>query len=384
MTRRQTSPARFAQARWLVAAVLLLSSCRSGGWHGAADEACLPSGAEGLAMAPEAMPPAYDTQGLPLPYDVRGPWSPPGLEQPWPADEYLHDGGDREEPVAVSPQWQVEGLNLEDTVAHYDTINCGTLVEASNRVHIYAPRFNSVRTVTHLAVNDQVNQSVGMVSPELAAGHAEVQTPVSSLQRFQARREASALLPGAYLSRQQDGVLSTVLGPGTFQDAFLPFEDLAIIRTGEFDQREKARLAESVAAAVTWSHDDAVRVLLDEQVATEASRSELPAVIFQIKDEGCGKLRLIKVASSQLARPGDTIDFTIRFDNIGPKPIGNVVILDNLTMRLAYVADSAQSSVESRFSVQANEGGSSVLRWEIENPLATGEGGIVRFRCTVR
>ena len=56
------------------------------------------------------------------------------------------------------------------------------------------------------------------------------------------------------------------------------------------------------------------------------------------------KLRIIKVASTQTAIPGETVDFTLRVDNIGTQVVGNAVILDSLTTRLEYVPDSAQSS----------------------------------------
>ena len=90
------------------------------------------------------------------------------------------------------------------------------------------------------------------------------------------------------------------------------------------------------------------------------------------------------MASAQSASPGETVDFTIRFDNIGDQPLGNIVLVDNLTTRLEYVADSAQSSVPAKFSSQANSGESLVLRWEITNPVEPNQGGLVRFRCKVR
>jgi hypothetical protein len=60
------------------------------------------------------------------------------------------------------------------------------------------------------------------------------------------------------------------------------------------------------------------------------------------------------------------------------------VLVDNLTTRLEYVPGSAQASVKAAFAVEPNEGESLVLRWEIDDPLDPGEGGIVRFRCRVR
>ena len=92
----------------------------------------------------------------------------------------------------------------------------------------------------------------------------------------------------------------------------------------------------------------------------------------------------MKVASTSLANPGDTVDFTIRFDNVGNQPIGNVTILDSLNTRLEFVPDSAQCSVDAKFTTQPNEGDSVVVSCELSRPLDVGKGGILRFRCRVR
>jgi uncharacterized repeat protein (TIGR01451 family) len=96
------------------------------------------------------------------------------------------------------------------------------------------------------------------------------------------------------------------------------------------------------------------------------------------------KLRVIKVASTQMAQPGEMVAFTIRFDNIGNQTIRNVAILDNLSSRMEYLPATAQSSVEAQFVAQPNEGGSTVLRWQLAKPLEPGKGGVVRFTCRVR
>ena len=96
------------------------------------------------------------------------------------------------------------------------------------------------------------------------------------------------------------------------------------------------------------------------------------------------RLRIVKLASTADAKPGETVDFTIRFDNLGHQAIGSVVILDSLSTRLEYVRDNAQCNLEARFSTQANEGESLVMRCELLNPLKPGQGGVIRFQCRVR
>ena len=99
---------------------------------------------------------------------------------------------------------------------------------------------------------------------------------------------------------------------------------------------------------------------------------------------GKPRLRVVKVASKQNARPGETVDFTIRFDNVGDRVIGNVTVIDNLNTRLEYVPDSQECTVKAEFSVSDNEHESAVLRWEITEPMKVGTGGVIRFQCRVR
>jgi uncharacterized repeat protein (TIGR01451 family) len=90
------------------------------------------------------------------------------------------------------------------------------------------------------------------------------------------------------------------------------------------------------------------------------------------------------VASACSAKPGEVVEFTLRFDNVGDQTVGNVTIVDNLTTRLELVPNTAQCSREAQFSTEANPQGSLILRFEINEPLKPGEGGIARFKCVVR
>ncbi|HUY33097.1 MAG TPA: hypothetical protein VMV69_09970 [Pirellulales bacterium] len=384
-----TAPALRAALAMLAA--LLLCSCRSNPRAGGPPLS--PLGPDGLpATASTGGPPPGFDEGpppeayshTPAPYEPVNPWQPPGLKQPWPYDEYLRDGGDREGPVVVAPDWQVEGLDLEDTVAHYDALDGRTLVEPSNRVHIYAPRFGAVRSVTTFLASEQIDQPIGVRLREHLVRHDDIEQATTSLQRVQARGDVGTKIAGAYRTRQGDGAVSNTLTSFGFQDAFLPFEDLHVIKKGLYDQAEKARLAEGTQAAIVWAGDQAVQVLLDKKAAVEMAKDEQVEEVYTVKDFREPQLRIIKVASTRTALPGETIDFTLRFDNVGTQPLGNIVIIDSLTTRLEYVADSAQSSLKAEFSNQQNEGESLILRWEISDPLEPGQGGIVRFRCRVR
>ncbi|MDZ7618195.1 MAG: hypothetical protein U1E05_14410, partial [Patescibacteria group bacterium] len=304
---------------------------------------------------------------------------------PWPADEYMFDGGDREEPARVGQQWQVHGLHTEDTVAHFDTLDGRTLVEPSNRVQIYAPRFGAVRQVVGLAGDTQAYGPAGVMQPEQISGPTIVERIGTGTQSRQAIGQGGLKLVGQYGSRQGDGVVSEAQGPVAFQDQLLPYENLDIIRRGVMEASEMAWLAQGVQAAEAWTTTQAVQVVLDHQAANAEVRTEALQDVFTVKTpKGNPRLRVIKVASEHFAKPGDEIAFTIRFDNVGNQPIGNVTILDNLTTRLEYIADSAQCSLDANFFTEPNEGGSVVLRTELIAPLAPGDGGVLRFRCRVR
>jgi uncharacterized repeat protein (TIGR01451 family) len=365
--------------------MLGFASCRSNSIAPAATPGGLPETAYtgGPPTGQEVTPAA--PCGPPLPYQSHGQWKPPGIACPWPPEEYLCDGGDSGSPVAVAPNWEIYGLGLEDTVAHYDSLDGRTLVEPSNKVCVYAPRFGAVRVISRIAENENINQAGGVELPQQAVKAELVAVPTSSLQRYQARGELGTKIASAYRGRQSDGAMSSALFASGFQDTFLPFENLSAIRQGIFQQAEKARLIEGVQAAIVWSQDLAVQAVLNGRVAIALTQNERTEEIFTVKDlRNSPKLRVIKVASTQSAQPGEFVDFTLRFDNVGDQPLGNIVLVDNLTTRLEYVPDSAQSSLAARFAVEPNEADSLVLRWEIDDPIDPGEGGIVRFRCRLR
>ncbi len=320
----------------------------------------------------------------PAPLPV-GPWAPPGMRQPWPADEYLRDGGDKGLPAEVAPDWQVRGLEMEDTIAHFDTLDGRTLVQPSNRVHIYSPRFGSVRQVVNLAQNDGRDGWANMYTPTKLTRHDDIQSAARSKQNLQAGHQVGTDLANMYHARLGKGTLSAALGPQSFQKGFMPYENLQAIRAGQIDESEMAFLAQRVEAAMAWEHKQAVQVILDETAAMAVTSDDKLHELFVVKEPpGKPKLRVIKVASTHFAEPGDVVDFTLRFDNLGNQVIGNVTIIDNLSARLELIPDSAQCSLKAQFSVQQNEGESLALRWEITDPLKRNDGGIIRFRCRVR
>ncbi|MEX2188806.1 MAG: hypothetical protein WD875_18500 [Pirellulales bacterium] len=311
-------------------------------------------------------------------------FTPPGIAGPWPRSEYLCDGGDRLPSVKVGSDWRVHGLDGEDTIVHYDTIGGGTQVEAANKVCMYAPRFGAVRQVTNFDQFANIEQPGRVHLPVEAGAAVELVPPSTTLQ--QDVPVADVAVKQLTTIRDQDPLAIAIrdIKASEFAKGFLAFEDFQIIRWGQFDNSEKARLAERVDAAVAWTADVAVQVVIDGHEAQVVNGDQKAQATFQVDAPAKGKLRVVKVASACDAKPGETVDFTIRFDNVGESDIGNVTVVDNLITRLEFVPGSNQSNLAADFFTQPNDLGSVVVRWEIKEPIKPGHGGIVRFKCKVR
>ena len=323
--------------------------------------------------------------GVPLPQQAYSGWSPPGIARPWPEIEYLRDGGDRYAPVSVDQNWNVSGLETEDTIAHYDTTDGLVHVEPSNRVHIYAPRFAAVRSVTSSSRNDQITRMDNFRSNQQIVGVENNQLAATHLQQEQLHADIGSRHVEGFERLQYQDIYSRAQIAGEFSDRFLPYEDLSIIRQGIHQQTDQVKLSAGMDAAITWSHDTALQVVLDNVAAAISANVQAAEVLYTVNSApGPAKLRVVKVASTNYAKPGEVIDFTIRFDNVGAQVIGNVTIIDNLTTRLEYVEGSAQSSLPGEFYSDPNEGESLRLRWEISDQLLQGKGGVIRFQCRVR
>jgi len=311
-------------------------------------------------------------------------------DEPWQAgswygDEYICNGGDHDLSVQVADDWSVIGLHEGDTIAHYDTLEGQVVVEPTNEVCLYAPRFASVRRVTGVVLHEQHLRSAGLELPVHLAQSGEAETATTVLQPVQPSRNLAINGANRFREKMRPGGLENLQAAAGARRGFLPFEDFLIIRQGRFDNTEKARLTERLQAAYTWSHDASVQVVVDNIDALEASSEVgMESVYTYEMPDGKSRLRVVKVASKQNAKPGETVDFTIRFDNVGDRVIGNVTVIDNLNTRLEYVPDSQDCTIEANFTAAENEHESSVLRWEIVEPMKVGAGGVIRFQCVVR
>ena len=345
--------------------------------------------------SPEACPaPCPGAAGLPCPPQQTGcmncgipggAWAPPGIQKPWPRNEYVCDGGDTGYPATVTPDWELRGFEPTDTVAHFDTLEGETIVQPSNRVCLYAPRFGSVRKVTGVASDQQNIQLAGVTKPIQINRVDDIQPVEANTQNLETVRAVATKGPVVAESEQTDGALSRKQGVGVSAGGGVPFENLLLLGIDTLEETDRVLVAEGVAAAIVWSDPQGVDVLLDTQKAAESVLDQEAEAIYTVDEPpACPKLRLIKCASTAAAKPGETVEFVIRFDNVGNQPIGNVVIADNLIGRLECDPESLSCTLPAKFETKKNESGSVVVRCELTDPLAVGSGGILKFRCTVR
>jgi uncharacterized repeat protein (TIGR01451 family) len=223
-----------------------------------------------------------------------------------------------------------------------------------------------------------------MLEEESPAKAAEAQPVASSLQRHAVainRAERPAIL---FRQRQQAGQLEQLVAT---MDVFLsiaPYANLHIIRTGEIIGTETPKLERASQAAIVWTGVQAPQVGFNAKRAQEMAGVRQVGIVYHTDGPDHPRLRLVKLASCNHALPGEDVEFILRFDNIGDQVLGNVTIVDNLSTRLEYIAGSAESSVDARFVTEPNAAGSTILRWEITDPIEPGDGGVLRFRTRVR
>jgi len=301
-----------------------------------------------------------------------------------PTDEYLCDGGDFRTPAGVRHDWAIEGLEQEDTIAHYDTVDGRVVVKPSNRVCIYAPRFGAVRRVENLSVSHHRVGPGGIIDEMGPAGAGRIDEVTTSLQQHAPLASLGDQPANLFRTRLQAGGIHTRIAATDLETFLAPQLSMQVVELGIIDNAEKPRLAKATISAITWASDISAQVITDgKQLHQQIGRTQAGDV-YAVDEPDSPRIRLIKLASTGTAKLGEEVEFALRFDNVGDQPIGNVTIVDNLATRLEFVEDSEKSTVDSQFFTDPNEGGSLVLRWEITEPLQPGEGGVLRFKARVR
>lgn len=301
-----------------------------------------------------------------------------------PYDEYLCDGGDFGMPAGVRSDWSTEGIEQEDAISHYDTLDGRTIVQPSNRVCIYAPRFGAVRKVNNLIVNHHRVGPGGIIDEMGLVTAGETQEVATGVQRHAPNASLGDQPANLFRSREQAGGIDSRIVAMDVVHVLAPALNLHVMQLGVIDNAEKPWLAKTILSAQTWASDVSAQVVIDAKSAQVMKGVTQPGQVYVLDEPDSPRIRLIKIASKASAELGEEVEFALRFDNIGDQPIGNVTIIDNLSTRLELVEGSQKSTVDANFSTEPNEGGSLVLRWEIVSPVKPGEGGVVSFRTRVR
>jgi uncharacterized repeat protein (TIGR01451 family) len=164
------------------------------------------------------------------------------------------------------------------------------------------------------------------------------------------------------------------------------YQDVAMLRTGQFERTDEARLAYGIAAALNWTRDEFPVIAATSDSSKEMYASFRPQEFVGIDEEHKrqGDLRIVKLADKDVAKPGDVVTFTIRFDNLGDRELHHIRIVDNLTPRLEFLEDSASADRPGQITMQDNDEGSLVLRFELDEPLPGHAGGVITFQARVK
>lgn len=300
------------------------------------------------------------------------------------AQEYIFDGGDQNPRVVVKKDWSAVGVDPTDTVAYYETDGGQLCVKPTNRVPIYAPRFGAVRKVTGVELSARAVGTERVLAPVRLGGFEDLGVASNVVLPVAPVGEAQVALLDAFQENNAGVPVEHVLPLYRMSEARVPFEALNFFRTGELQDKNIAVIGRILAGARTWYNPESIGILIDGQDVAIARDTKAAEEFFVYDTPDKCSLRICKAASHTIAASGDVVSFTIRFDNIGVKPIKNTVIMDSLSPRLEYIEGSQQSSVDTLFSASDNEVGSSLLRWELSSQMEPSTGGVISFDCRVR
>ena len=198
--------------------------------------------------------------------------------------------------------------------------------------------------------------------------------------RLAVRSRASGLETDAL-----QGVISQLRSPSVHDKLLNIYQSLTFVRFGRVDDSDSARLNYGIQASSLWSREEYPVISAKTDMVLEGHFEEATAVITAIDEKtATDNLRIVKLADKNTAVPGDTIQFTIRYDNLGGREVHHIRIVDNLTPRLQYVEDSTTSDRNGRLVLEDNGEGSQILIWELEEPLPGKTGGVITFKTLVR
>ena len=336
------------------------------------------------------------------------PWYDP-IAGPRPDEECIHNGcinppnprylvNGKPLRAGLDNEGQLQGLNPEDTVAEYRDSRGWKRLACSNRVCLCVPRFGVLRSELGLGRYDSVTV---VEDKREVRGQEQVRVRVPSLQTQHTDQ------PGTYLSRARPTQAVTVEGLVKLTrlevlDAHHlsvgPIELLGSDRVNLLRREDRVLLMQQMEFARALSRKTGLSgyetIVGTEVIGRVVGGPEVVSSSVETRDLTvcCNEaprppekpLVLFKCADKHAAQPGDVVTFTLKFSNHGGLPITDVAVVDSLSGRLEYLPGTAQADRDSVFTMQQNEAGSLVLRWEVSGKLLPGDSGTIRFQAKVR
>jgi uncharacterized repeat protein (TIGR01451 family) len=317
----------------------------------------------------------------PRPYASLEPALPPWEIYP---DEYLLDGGDRDLPVHETPSHR-EGLDSEDAIAEYVDSTGHPHIVPTNRVAIYSPRFGNVGTATGLESGVTVTGSLAAVDNRRGEGLRNRTAVSDHEQRMPLESMRTRSRADGFENQQREAAShqSTVLSENF--DLAGTIEDVQNLKAPEMRQALRAKIAKMRQAGIAWTRDEFPIIRATVAGAQQVTVKFVAGEIVGIEDRRKpGRIEIVKLADRQTAAPGETVTFRIEYENAGDLPLTEVNIVDNLTPRLGYIAESGSSSRPAVFSATDNGEGSVILSWKLNEALPGKSRGFVTFKAHVR
>lgn len=327
------------------------------------------------------------------------PFFDPKLGPRPPEEECLHDGGDRGIKAGLDNQGQLGGLDPEDTLGEYTDSRGRKHVVCSTRVCLCVPRYVALRKLIPLAAAEG-SLWPGLTSRTERQGLVDSRLPPNLASR-------TDILRGLH-ARQRPTIDTTTVGPGLFKQVKVlfaeqltvgPIERIAVLQPQTLRKEEHLVLLKALeftrSLSVVTGVAGTESLLGTAVVARVKGGPEVIETVLSTRDLTvcCGEkpivppdrpLVLVKCADRGSAQVGDLVTFTLRYSNVGGRPLTDVAVTDSLSGRLEYVEGSTQADRDAVFTMRPNEAGSMVLRWEISGTLQPGETGRIRFKVRVR
>lgn len=318
---------------------------------------------------------------------------------PWRTlEECLKDGGDSGPRAGFDGDGRLRGIDPSDSLAEYKDSKGEKRVTASNRVCLCVPRFAAISVETPIA---------GYDTAIILGGQQGVQAQVQVRTRQPSSQASQAEYLAGMRSRERASATLMNQGPGrvlqleALRGHHMDLGSADLLGTealGRLNAEQRAGLARQLEVAhKLGDHAGTLGVGQVENGPAVVGRVEglhvtSGALATRDLTIACNELPqvpekplvLFKWVDKQAAQIGDIVTFHLKYSNHGGKPITDVAVSDSLTGRLEYIPGSAKSDRDAVFTLQENEAGSLILRWEIGGKLQPGQSGVVKFQARIR